>query len=125
MESLILQAKEDTPAIVLDKEANKFSFTGVSLPEDVKEFYAPVMSWIDEYFQSPNDISKFEFKMTYFNTASSKIILDIMYKLKDAIDEGHKVEIEWGYFEDDEEMQEAGEDFSEIVEMPITIIEFK
>lgn len=125
MESLILQAKEDTPAIVLDKGANKFSFTGVSLPEDVKEFYAPVMSWIDEYFQSPNPSSKFEFKMTYFNTASSKIILDIMYKLKDAIDDGHNVEIEWGFFEDDEEMQEAGEDFAEIVEIPISIREFK
>lgn len=125
MESLILQAKEDTPAIVLDKEANKFTFTGVSLPEDVKEFYAPVMSWIDAYFASPNPDTKFEFKMTYFNTASSKIILDIMYKLKDAIDEGHTVTIEWGFFEDDEEMQEAGEDFAEIVEIPITIKEFK
>lgn len=125
MESLILQAKEDTPAIVLDKDANKFSFTGVSLPEDVKEFYAPVMAWIDQYFQSPNPATLFEFKMTYFNTASSKIILDIMYKLKDAIDAGHNVTIQWGYFEDDEEMQEAGEDFADIVELPITIKEFK
>jgi hypothetical protein len=61
--------------------------------------------------------------MTYFNTASSKIILDILMKLEELHEDGNEVLIEWHYEEDDEDMQEAGEEYSEIVEVPFTFIE--
>ncbi len=58
------------------------------------------------------------FKLEYFNTASSKLILDVLSNLEDI--EG--MTIVWYYHEDDEDMQEAGEEFSELVELPF---EFK
>ena len=122
MEALILEGSTDTPGVNFDKNSDELIIKGSSMPEDVKEFYSPIMNWIDAYFESPNDITKFVFEMVYFNTASSKMILDIMYKLKDGIDNGNNVEVTWKYYEDDEEMMEAGEDFAEIVEMPIELV---
>ena len=61
--------------------------------------------------------------MTYFNTASSKIILDILMKLEELHEAGNEVMIEWHYEEDDEDMQEAGEEYSEIVEVPFSFME--
>ena len=61
--------------------------------------------------------------MTYFNTASSKIILDILMRLENLHNDGKtKVTVEWHHDEDDEDMQEAGEEYSEIVEVPFKFV---
>jgi len=123
MEPLIINKTEDTPAVHLDKTAGIFEFSGKSLPEDVTSFYAPIFEWISSYGEDANESSKFVFKMTYFNTASSKIILDILMRLETLHEEGKDITIEWHYEEDDEDMQEAGEEYADIVEVPFTFIE--
>jgi uncharacterized protein YkuJ len=61
--------------------------------------------------------------MTYFNTASSKIILDILMRLETLHEDGKNISVEWHYEEDDEDMQEAGEEYADIVEVPFTFVE--
>lgn len=114
MEIINLEGTEDTPKIILDKGNGIFEISGRSLPEDSAEFYQPVLDWIEEYQASPNEKTDFVFKLEYFNTASSKLILDVLSNLED-ID---NTTIQWYYHEDDEDMQEAGEEFSELVEIP-------
>ncbi|NOZ45752.1 MAG: DUF1987 domain-containing protein [Chlorobi bacterium] len=121
MEAIFIKGTTDTPEVNLDKKTGELMLKGSSLPEDVKEFYNPILNWLDEYFNEPNEQTDFIFEMVYFNTASSKMILDIMFKLKDAIEDGKNVKVSWNYFEDDEDMLEAGEDFADIVEMPIEV----
>lgn len=118
MEPLILEGTEDTPRIVLDKSKKTFEISGRSLPEDSAEFYKPVLDWLEAYKGQANADTSFVFKLEYFNTASSKLILDILSKLEEI--EG--VKILWFFQEDDEDMEEAGEEFSELVELPF---EFK
>ena len=118
MQILNLEGTEDTPKIILDKGNGIFEISGRSLPEDSAEFYQPVLDWIDEYKENTNDSTEFMFKLEYFNTASSKLILDVLSNLEDI--EG--VTIIWYFHEDDEDMEEAGEEFSELVELPF---EFK
>ena len=118
MQILNLEGTEDTPKIILDKGNGIFEISGRSLPEDSAEFYQPVLDWIDTYKEEPNPKTEFMFKLEYFNTASSKLILDVLSNLED-ID---GMTIVWYYHEDDEDMQEAGEEFSELVEIPF---EFK
>ena len=125
MEPLILAATDDTPEVHLDAGAGKFEFSGKSLPEDVTTFYQPIFDWMDSYFESPNDESIFVFKMTYFNTASSKVILDVLMKLEEAVEDGKDVKVKWYFEEDDEDMEEAGEEYSEIVEVPFEFIEME
>ena len=118
MEIINLEGTEDTPKIILDKNNGIFEISGRSLPEDSAEFYQPILEWLDQYASDPNPSTNFLFKLEYFNTASSKLILDVLSKLEDV----PNMTISWYFHEDDEDMEEAGEEFSELVELPF---EFK
>ena len=121
MEALRIEATDETPQVVLDPAGNTFEFSGKSLPEDVQTFYGPVMDWLGEYANSPNDVTVVVFKLVYFNTASSKLILDILFKLEELHDAGNTITCEWHYQEEDEDMEEAGEEYADLVEMPIEL----
>jgi hypothetical protein len=114
MEILHLEGTADTPKIILDKTNKIFEISGRSLPEDSVEFYRPVLEWIAGYAKDPNPTTEFCFKLEYFNTSSSKLILDVLSALEDIAG----MKIEWCYQEDDEDMEEAGKEFSELVEIP-------
>jgi hypothetical protein len=118
METIKIQGTEDTPKIMLDAENDFFEISGRSLPEDVSAFYEPVLNWLNEYAENPKSKTVFNFKLTYFNTASSKLLLDILMKLEEMHEKGHEVLIKWHYPEDDEDMAEAGEEYSDIVDVP-------
>jgi len=124
MNPIIISATEDTPGIRLDKTQDIFEISGRSLPEDVVKFYKPILDWLDEYAQSPNENTVFDFKLSYFNTSSSKIILDILMKLEALHDDGKNITIKWHYPSDDEDMMEAGEEYAEIVSIPIELVEY-
>ena len=114
MNIINLEPTEDTPKIILDQGQSIFEISGRSLPEDSAEFYGPILAWLEEYHKAPNGETKFTFKLEYFNTASSKLILDILSKLEDIKD----AKVLWFFHEDDEDMEEAGEEFSELVDVP-------
>lgn len=118
MNTINIEGTEDTPRIILDRNTGIFEISGRSLPEDAAEFYHPVIQWLDSYSQKPNPKTDFVLKLEYFNTASSKLLLDTLSKVE-AI-KGAK--IVWYHYEDDEDMHEAGTEFSELVEVPF---EFK
>ena len=118
MEILNLKGTEDTPSILLDKKNGILEISGRSLPEDSAEFYKPVIEWINNYAADANPTTEFAFKLEYFNTASSKLILDVL----SALEEIKGMKVTWYFHDDDEDMEEAGQEFSELVEIPF---EFK
>ena len=124
MDVINISATDETPNVTLDKNGNKFEFSGKSLPEDVTVFYNPILKWLDAYGSSPNSSTEVVFKMDYFNTASSKLILDILMKFEEINEEHGGVSIKWYYLEDDEDMEEAGDEFSDIVDVPIELIQY-
>jgi len=122
MEVINIKGTEDTPNVILDKESGHFEISGRSLPEDVNMFFEPIMDWIDEYAEDPLDKMMFDFKLEYFNTASSKVILDILLKFEEIVENGKEVVVRWHYHEDEEDMLEAGEEYADIVEIPFEYI---
>jgi hypothetical protein len=124
METIKIQGTEDTPKVILDKEKEVMEISGRSLPEDVASFYESVLTWLDEYAQNPNPKTIFNFKLVYFNTASSKLLLDILMKLEEIHEAGNNVIIRWHYPEDDEDMQEAGEEYADIVDVPFEQVSY-
>jgi hypothetical protein len=121
MNSLRIELTDETPQVILDPASNVFEFSGKSLPEDVMTFYGPVLNWLDAYSASPNDTTVVDFKMVYFNTASSKMILDILFKLEELTKGGKGVTVRWHFQEDDEDMKEAGEEYGDLVEIPFEL----
>ena len=118
METLRIEATDDSPQVLLDQEDNQFEISGKSLPEDVVDFFQPVMDWMTSYRKKPNARTEFNLKMIYFNTASSKLIMDILMIFEEMVEEGHDVVIRWHSMQSDEDMQEAGKEYEEMLEIP-------
>ena len=118
METIKIQGTEDTPRIILDADNDIMEISGRSLPEDVAVFYEPVLNWLKEYSENPLEKTVFNFRLTYFNTASSKLLLDILMILEELKENGHDVLIQWHYPEEDEDMEEAGDEYADIVDVP-------
>ena len=124
MDIIKIAETDETPNVVLDAGENNFELSGKSLPEDVTAFYDPILDWLDNYASSPNPKTNFIFRMEYFNTASSKMILDILLKLEEISEDGNDVLVTWYFREDDEDMEEAGEEYSDIVDIPFDQVSF-
>lgn len=124
MNTIKIMGTDDTPTVILDSENEIFEISGRSLPEDVTAFYEPIIRWLDEYSSNPNPKTIFTFKLVYFNTASSKLLLDILMKLEQMHEDGKDMLIRWYYPEDDEDMQEAGEEYADIVDVPFEQVSY-
>ncbi|MCF6366877.1 MAG: DUF1987 domain-containing protein [Bacteroidales bacterium] len=120
-----IKGNQDTPGVIFDKDNNVFLMTGRSFPADADSFYQPLLKWLEDFNKAGlTKAVEFEVKLEYFNTASAKMLLDIFFKLEDISEAGFDIEILWYYLEDDEDMEEAGEEFNDIVEINFELIEY-
>ncbi len=123
MEELVIEGSPKTPTIKFDPKSGDLLLKGRSIPENSIEFYKPLVDVLDAYNASPQSTTKVDIQLEYFNTSSSKCILDVFKKLE-AINSGSsEVTINWFYEEDDEDMLEAGEDYQAIISVPFKMIE--
>ena len=122
MEKTFIEGTEDTPRVTLDTDKNVYELYGRSLPEDAAEFYEPILNWLNEL--STNKVPKMTFvvKLEYFNTTSSKLLLDILIKLEEMHSDGSDITVHWYYYKDDADMLDAGEEFADLVEVPFEML---
>lgn len=125
MDAYYLEATPKTPKLDFNPDAQTFLISGRSIPENSIEFYKPLLDWLDKYVHNPLESTIFEIKLEYFNTSSSKCLVEIFRKLEKIHDSGNKVSIEWYFDEEDEDMEESGEDFKEIIKIPFSMKEIK
>ncbi|MCB8964562.1 MAG: DUF1987 domain-containing protein [Bacteroidales bacterium] len=121
MNPLRINETSDTPEVNLDQTRGRFEFYGKSMPEDPNEFFTPIINWLKEYITKPNKETVLIFKMDYFNTASSKKILEILSVLLEIHKKKQTVIVNWHYRSNDDDMKETGETFSEIIHIPFRI----
>jgi hypothetical protein len=120
MNNLKLEGTAKTPTINFNTNG-ELLIKGRSIPENSVEFYKPVIDWLSEYNNSPQAETKVKVQLEYFNTSSSKCILDVFKKLEAL--ENTNLSIAWYYEEDDEDMLEAGEDYMAIISIEFEMIE--
>lgn len=125
MEKLTIEGTPKTPTIKFDPETGKLLIQGRSIPENSIEFYKPLVDLLEEYTSTPKESTKVDIVLEYFNTSSSKCILDVFKKLEKIKSNGSEVVINWHYEEDDEDMLEAGEDYQAIINIPFKMIEIE
>ncbi len=125
METIIREGTPKTPFVRFDGEKGLVEIKGRSIPENSVEFYKPLIDWLEKYSAGPVKETYVNIQLEYFNTSSSKCILDIFKKLELIHKKGHLVEVNWYYEEDDEDMFEAGEDYQSIINIPFKMIEME
>lgn len=123
MESLTIEGTTKTPNVSFDASSGVLEVKGRSIPENSIEFYKPLVDWLEEYATGPLEKTAVNVHLEYFNTSSSKCILDVFKKLETIHKNKYEVQINWYYEEDDEDMLEAGEDYESIIRVPFKMIE--
>jgi len=123
MESISIEGTPKTPSVSFDANTGIIEIKGRSIPENSIEFYRPLVEWLEEYSKEPQKLTTVNIQLEYFNTSSSKCILDVFKKLEAIKKAKNEVIINWYYEEDDEDMLEAGEDYESIIRIPFKMIE--
>lgn len=125
MEPISIEGTPKTPTVNFDASSGKVEIKGRSIPENSIEFYKPLVDWLENYSSGPASLTEVNIQLEYFNTSSSKCILDVFKKLESIHKAGNEVVINWYYEEDDEDMLEAGEDYQSIIRIPFKMIEIE
>ena len=126
MESLNLDPSGYTPGIRFSPAQGKFEITGISLPENVTDFYGPVLEWMDryenEYIEKAilDERSELDliFKLDYYNSGTIRYLISILNKAKRFIERGMNVSVYWHYDEDDEHLLDSGKELADLTGLP-------
>jgi hypothetical protein len=125
MEKLTIEGTPKTPTINFDNASGTLLIKGRSIPENSIEFYKPLVEALEKYASKPLGATNVNIQLEYFNTSSSKCILDVFKKLEGIHKGGSATTINWYYEQDDEDMLEAGEDYQAIISVPFKMIEIE
>ena len=123
MEKMLIEGTPKTPTISFDTGSGILEIKGRSIPENSIEFYKPLVEQLEKYAGKPQGSTTVNIQLEYFNTSSSKCILDVFKKLENIHKGGAQIVINWYYEQDDEDMLEAGEDYQAIINIPFKMIE--
>lgn len=123
IENLLVEGTVKTPTVVLDADAGVLLIRGRSIPENTIDFFSPINNWVDSYCAIPKDKTIFQIRLEYFNTSTSKCLLDLLRKFESINKYRSEVTVEWYYEINDDDMEEAGQDYQAIVELPFNMIE--
>ena len=121
MDKLFIPGSPDTAEITLDASLGVFEISGKSLPEDAIVYFTPVDRYLEEYVKQPAQVTTVNMHLTYLNSSSAKKLVDLVTQLETIAAKGYKVEVNWYYGEDDEEMLEEGQEFARLTSLPVNL----
>ncbi len=123
MNNIIYKSTTKTPYVCLDADKGHIELYGKSICEDTNGFYKPIIQWTQNFLHTSDLDLNFKIKLEYFNSRSSKCLMDLFKVMDLAYCRGKKIEIHWFCEDDDVDMLEAAEDYQAITNIPIKIME--
>lgn len=122
MKDLIIKETEKTPSVALSSNG-VLKIEGRSIPEDAAKFFKPILDWTSEF--TADDI-RVDIKLEYFNTSSSKFILEMLRLLENnPNNNNNNILVNWFYEEGDLDVLESGQYFESIIGIPFKYIEYE
>ena len=127
MENLIVNLSPELvyyPRVDFNYESGICEIAGESYMEETYKFYEPLITWLQKYTAEKKPLM-FNVRLTYFNTSSSRFILEIFLVLKKYIDQGGDVMVNWYYKQNDPEILGEINDFKEEAGIEINTVVVK
>ncbi len=114
MNDISLTKTTTTPAITARVADGFVEIAGDSYPENSVDFFQPIFQWFRDFMATQKRHLTVHFRMPYFNTSSSKCLLDILDMLQSYhYTSGGAVEVTWWYDENDDDMLESGKELGD------------
>lgn len=123
MDPIIINGTNRTPFVSMDPSGS-FRIRGRSIHEDPTAFFEPILRWVDTYLKNPGNTIVFDIELEYFNSGSSRFILEILRILMEK-KENFKLIVNWYYEDGDDDLLERGQYYESILNTRFNFIEFQ
>ena len=125
MNTISYEPTNVTPYVYFNPDNGVFEIKGRSLPDTSILFYQPILSALENYAKDDNPGITANFAFEYFNTSSSKCLFDVFKRLNKVAETGRDITINWYFEEGDDDMMEAGEDYSDLLDLDFNFYEIE
>jgi hypothetical protein len=119
MDNLIIKKTEITPYVFIETEIGKVEIEGICTPENSIDFFEPIKNAVRGLVKNKKTIG-FEMNLEYFNTSSSKSLLDVLLIVSEVQKD---CKVVWKNQQGDEELRESGEVLEEITGLTFEYVE--
>jgi hypothetical protein len=120
-DNLFIKEGKNTPKVSGNRNINELIFKGNSYPENVLQFYTPILNWIEE-LKKDNDEIIIDCQFYYIASSSVIAFLKLLQKVE-SLYKKENIKFIWKYEEGDDDIKKIGQDYSTILDTPIEIIE--
>jgi SiaC family regulatory phosphoprotein len=122
MKNIEIPLTKITPQVKYYETENLLEINGESYPENAAEFFRPIQDWLEDHLSQNEGLFTLNLKLTYFNTSSSKCLLDLIARLEDRHGVKPDVQVKWFHQKEDEDMMESGQEFAEGLALPFILV---
>jgi len=114
MNTLYIPATSATPEINFQFDTHQLSLRGESYPENATAFYGPVVDAVRTYLAGLNGATiTLDVQLAYFNSSSTKILLELFDTFNQAAVAGNYVTLNWHHDPDDDTILEFGQEIAD------------
>lgn len=114
---LEIAESNNTPHILFDIESNVFVIEGKSFPEDSKDFFMPVIEWLDKAIEIKLPKLVMHFNLFYLSSSSIISVKQILQRLVELQTLGSDASVIWSFDEDDDDIKKTGEDYQKLTKL--------
>jgi len=113
MQDLYIAPERDKPEIDFKFSQHHLQLRGESFPENAVAFYAPIASVLMDYLgATQNQQITVDFELRYFNSSSTKILMNVFRMLDQASSSGNTVHVNWHHDPEDDTVLDFGNDIA-------------
>ncbi len=114
MQDIYIAPERDKPEVDFRFSQHHLVLRGESFPENALAFYGPLTSAIMEYLgRTAGQQIRVDVELRYFNSSSTKILLNLFRMLDQASSNGNTVHVNWLHDPDDDTVLEFGNDIAQ------------
>lgn len=125
MEKIFIEPTRTTPLVNFDPDEGLLEMKGRSSPENSIQFYQKIMENLEAFAISGGSNFTANIAFEYFNTSSSKCLFDVFKRICKIENSGKEITVNWYFEEGDEDMMEAGEDYSDLLDLNFNFFEIE
>jgi hypothetical protein len=115
MGDIFIESTIETPEVDFRFSKHALSLSGEAYPENASEFFRPLLLDLESYLKTAHDRDiEFNFRLTYFNSASTKMLYSLFGLLNGSAAGGkNRIVLYWHHDKEDDTMLEYGESVQE------------
>jgi len=117
MGSFLEKYSHNLPIINIDLKKGVFDFSGISNVENVNVF-EPTFDMIKRYLENPAPNTQLNFRFEYFNTATSRLLMEVFEMFERLYNKGNEVIVNWYYQKEDIDTKDSGVLYEELCSLP-------